>query len=225
MRSLKPLFELLVRSVERYVQSPTNLVIPVSGGTDSALTYLVCVEAIGRNRVRGLHIGSALLGGDWHNTKVDVTVEQNPYPEQVNIEPYVWARIMTVCENNPGTWPVGTRNRQEHVLGTYSRPSTVATVLPIVNVWKTTVIDLCRYLAVPEFIIEGSCMVDERCGRCKQMVDIGYEKMDLFAQVMVGELPEVALNRLDKKELEYLRALYDSSQFKNEIPFYGPVLG
>lgn len=225
MRSLRPLFEQLISAVEQYVSSPTGLVIPVSGGTDSALTFLVCVEAVGRNRVRGLHIGSALLGGDWYDAKADVAVEQNSCPEHVNIEPYVWARIMTECEKNPGTWPVGTRNRQEHVLGTYSRPSTVATVLPIINVWKKTVIDLCRYLAVPDFIIEGSCMVDERCGRCKQMVDIGHEKIDLFAKVMVRELPEEELKQLDNKELEYLKALYDSNLFKNSIPFRGPTLG
>jgi len=54
----------LVASIKRDAASASGLLIPVSGGSDSALCFWACCQALG-DKVRGVFIGSNLRSREW----------------------------------------------------------------------------------------------------------------------------------------------------------------
>lgn len=89
-------------------------------------------------------------------------------------------------------FPVGTRNRTEDHLGMYSQISKAVSMMPLIDLYKSEVVQICEYLGVPQIAIDKSKEVDCDCGR-----------FDVQAHHM-RELDLVIMNReglLDKKYL------------------------
>jgi NH3-dependent NAD+ synthetase len=62
-------------------------------------------------------------------------------------------------------WVVGTHNATEDVLGTYSNISKAVSLMPLVNLWKSEILEICQWLGVPTLAIEHSRQADCDCGR------------------------------------------------------------
>jgi len=62
-------------------------------------------------------------------------------------------------------FPVGTRNATEHAVGAYTLITKAVSMFPIIHLYKTEVIDLCRHLDVPQIAIDKSQDIDCDCGR------------------------------------------------------------
>ena len=62
-------------------------------------------------------------------------------------------------------FPVGTRNATEEALGTYSQISKAVSMLPLIGIYKSEVLQLCQYLGVPQIAIDKSREIDCDCGR------------------------------------------------------------
>ena len=120
-------------------------------------------------------------------------------------------------------WLVGSRNRTEEVLGTYSLASRIATYLPLAHLWKSEVMRLARYVGVPDEILQSSRRADPACGRPQEMADIPFEMVDLFLQVMIGEQPVSQLATMPLAQREYIQRVYDRNRFKLSLPLRPPV--
>ncbi len=84
-------------------------------------------------------------------------------------------------------FPVGTRNATEEALGTYSMISKSVSMLPLVDIYKSEVLDICRFLDVPQIAIDKSGEVDCECGRFQ--VQANYiRELDLFIMHKKGLL-------------------------------------
>ncbi len=62
-------------------------------------------------------------------------------------------------------FPVGTRNTTEHHLGSYTQISKAVGIMPIIDLFKSEVIEICEYLGVPQIAIDKSREIDCDCGR------------------------------------------------------------
>ena len=145
----------LIDGIRETAAPARGLLVPVSGGTDSALTYWLCAQAF-PEKVMGVHVGTELPHAAWF--RIFGRVERLP---DVAGEDDIarWARFLRLAIAGD-RWLVGSRNRTEHELGQFSLASRVASYLPISGVWKTEVLALCRAIGAPEAMIARSLEPD-----------------------------------------------------------------
>ena len=132
-----------------------------------------------------------------------------------------WATMLTLSRRR-GLWLVGTRNRTEEALGTYSMASRLAAYIPLAGLWKSEILDLCRVAAVPAEVIASSLRADPECGRPTELAEIPVGRIDLFLRVKEGELPEESLTALGGAEIRYLEKIYQANRFKKLLPTRAP---
>jgi NAD+ synthase len=195
-----------------------NIVVPVSGGSDSALCFWLCTRALRRNpeSVVAVYVGGELRCRDWFTSLG--TVRLLPQPDST-VDPEIarWGLMLREAHAVHG-WLAGSRNRTEDVLGTYSLASRIVTYLPLVRLWKSEVMDLAKQVGVPEPILESSRRADLACDRTQQMADIPFEHVDRFLQVQIGNRDELDLKDLAPEHLAYLDGVYRRNRFKADLP-------
>jgi len=206
----------------RQTALPANgLLVPVSGGSDSALCFWLCCQAF-PDKTMGIHVGDQLRCRQWLESigKVQHLPEANTTGDKEVVR---WACFQSICLKER-RWLVGSRNRSEEVFGTFSLASRMATYLPLSGVWKSEVMDVCKLIGVPEEIRASSRQADPDCGRPREMSEIPLELIDQFLQVRAGELPEQALSVLNEGQCRYLETVYQANRFKQNLPVRGPRL-
>jgi len=211
--------DVLTDWVEQNTPEGHGLLVPVSGGSDSALAAYVCSQAVG-DRASGIYFGDSLRSQDWFEQQMSIEVVES-YDDNLDAEASRWAHVITrgLVDHEV---IVGTRNRTEDVLGTYSSASKVAAMLPLVGVWKTDVMRLCQYIDVPQEIIDSSRQADDDCGRPENLAAIPFDVLDDFLKVKVGELPLDTKLAIGEDELAYLESVYAKNRFKDLLPYVGP---
>jgi NH3-dependent NAD+ synthetase len=205
------------------VASGRGVLVPISGGSDSALCFWLCTKALPPGRAIAAYAGTDLRCREWFEQLGPVRLLPQPLPRE-HVEAHRWALMLTVALSVRG-WLVGTRNRTEDVLGTFSLASRVATYLPLVGLWKSEVMELAEAVGVPREILQSSRRADPSCGRPQEMADIPFATVDLFLQVRVGERPELDLAGLSPAVLSYLSSVYQRNRFKSGLPMRPPSSG
>jgi NH3-dependent NAD+ synthetase len=204
-----------------------GVLVPVSGGSDSALCFWLCARALPPGRAVAAYVGdlASLRCRPWFESVGPVPALAGPAagaaPAGVEPEALRWAAVLSHARAVRG-WLAGSRNRTEDVFGTYSLASRVATYLPLAGLWKSEVMDLCDAVGVPAAVTASSRVADPACGRPKEMADVPFAAVDLFLQVKVGERPAADLDRLDPAHLAYLEDVYRRNRFKQDLPLRAP---
>jgi NH3-dependent NAD+ synthetase len=113
-------------------------------------------------------------------------------------------------------WILGTRNRTEEELNLYSVASTIASVQPIIRLYKSEILDICEWLEVPQLVINKSCEEDCICGREELRAKFGRE-----LDWMLGrDERSRTLNPFLKQKLEaYINERLAKGRFKKLIPY------
>jgi NH3-dependent NAD+ synthetase len=206
-----------------------GLLVPLSGGSDSALIFWLLNQALAdsKTKVVGVHIGNNLRCREWFESIGTVRLVNMPTLDaDDNAEVTRWAKVQSLCVKER-RWLVGSRNRTEEALGTYSFASSVATYLPLANILKSDVMELCALAGVPEEILASSRRADPDCGRPEAMAEIALEDIDVYLRVKLGESETSALAAcagLNAARLAYLDSVYERNKFKRLLPKKGPVL-
>jgi NH3-dependent NAD+ synthetase len=200
-----------------------GLLVPVSGGSDSALCFWLCARALPPGRAVAAFAGSGLRCRDWFEGLGPVWCLPGPPPD-AHPEAARWAAILALALGGGG-WLVGSRNRTEDLLGTYSLASRVATYLPLAGLWKSEVMGLAAAVGVPAEVLASSRRPDPECGRPQEMAEIPFEAVDVFLRVRIGERPESDLAGLPAGALAYLDSVYHRNRFKAGLPLRGPQPG
>jgi NH3-dependent NAD+ synthetase len=210
----------LVDWIQTTARPAQGLVLPVSGGSDSALCFWLCCQAL-PGRVTAVHAGTSLRARPWFEScgRVEVLPPAVGNPEDGEV--MRWAMLLALSRQR-GHWLVGTRNRTEEALGNYSLASRVATYLPLAGLWKSEVLAACQVVGVPAEVMDSSRRADPDCGRPAQLAEIPVERIDLFLRVKEGELPERELAALADGQRLYLERVYQSNQFKRGLPTRAP---
>ena len=193
-----------------------GLLIPVSGGSDSALCFWLCNRAL-PGRVVGVYAGTDLRRAGWFRSVGQVEFTETPGRHEER-EEMRWARFLSMSLAR-GFWLVGSRNRMEDELGTYSLSSRVATFLPLISVWKSDVQRLCAAVGVPDEIIASSLRADPDCGRPPELAEIPFDKVEIFLKARaVGRDPD----GLSAPQVSYLDGIRTRNAFKKTLPHRGP---
>ncbi len=216
--------------------APANgLLVPLSGGSDSALIFWLLNQAFpngaanasatgATNKIIGVHIGDNLRCREWFESVGTVRLVAKPtLSAGQDAEVMRWATVQSLCVNER-RWLVGSRTRTEEALGTFSYASCVATYLPLASILKSDVMELCALIGVPEEILASSRRADPDCGRPQAMAEIPLEQIDIFLRVKLLELPTSALDALSEGTVQYLESVYRRNQFKRVLPKRGPDL-
>ena len=212
----------LLRWIRETAEVAHGLLIPISGGSDSALCFWLCNQAYS-DRTLGIFFGDRLRCSAWFEGQG--RFEVMPPPEGVSSRQRELQRWAILLDRGlmEMRWLVGSRNRTEEVFGTYSLASRLATFLPLAGLWKSEVMDLCEFVGIPREITESSRKADPDCGRSRELSEVPLEKIDLFLKVKTGELSQVALSALTPDQIRYLNGIYHYNQFKKTLPMRGPV--
>lgn len=119
-------------------------------------------------------------------------------------------------------WVVGTRNRSEEVLLNYSNSSTIVSVQPIINLWKSEVLQLSEWLDVPQLAIDKSCETDCICGR-EGLAARHIREVDHILMSSVGETGSHHLESMDKelrlKLTRFIKEQMQKGRFKLSLPY------
>ncbi|MBI1326019.1 MAG: hypothetical protein GC136_00075 [Alphaproteobacteria bacterium] len=121
----------------------------------------------------------------------------------------------------------GSRNDTEETLGLYSQSSKCADILPIINLSKTQVLDLCAWLGVPQIAIDKSREVDCDCGRFETQANYMRE-LDLYIKFKRGEITKEVLEAsMDKEALIAVRSFFAEERLTNahhgDTPYKPPA--
>lgn len=197
-----------------------GVLIPISGGSDSALCFWLYNQLF-PERVVGVYFGKALRSRSWFESTGVVRVMVTPLDiHDPEIARFAMLLDVALAEHR---LLIGTRNRTETMLGAYSRASRLASHIPLAGVWKSDILDLCAYAGVPEEIIVSSREADPVCGRPEELARIPFDAVDNFLKAKIGGLPRADEGLLPEQRA-YLEGLYIRNRFKEEYPVVGPVI-
>jgi NH3-dependent NAD+ synthetase len=220
MSDFSPELENLISRVRTAVEPAPALYVPVSGGSDSALVFWL-LNQVAKEKTVGLYCVHERFKNQpflrcrtWFERTGNLQEISTSEREWEEREEVMWGRFLATSLGkkvfNPSGkplkagWLVGCRNQTEHLLGTYSLASRIATFLPIVNVSKTDVLNFCAEVAVPQNIIDSSRKADPDCGRPKEMAELSLGFIDQWLEAacqMQGSFPN---GKLKNKYLEQI---------------------
>jgi NH3-dependent NAD+ synthetase len=120
-------------------------------------------------------------------------------------------------------FPVGTRNATEQALGTYTQLSSSVSMLPIIGLYKSEVIEVCEYLSVPAIAIQKSKVVDCDCGRFDVQAN-HMRDLDLFIMHKQGLLSHDYIQQnIQGSVLNAIREFYveetEANAFRTRTPY------
>lgn len=198
-----------------------GLLVPISGGSDSALVFWLCNQVYPEKTV-GVYAGEAdsLRCREWFEKMGKVTTIPSPATEDKEGARWTAFLSRSRAENR---WLVGSRTRTEDVMGTFSLASRLATFLPIAGIWKSEVMALCNVIGVPSEITDSSRRADPDCGRPKELAEIPLEDIDRFLKVQISELDASTL-ALDDATRSYLEHVFQGNSFRTQLPKRGPKI-
>jgi NH3-dependent NAD+ synthetase len=208
----------LIANIRAAAAQAHGLLVPVSGGSDSAVCFDLCCQALG-DKVLGVFVGDQLRCREWFEQRGGQLRMLKHDPNWEDAEIMRWAVLQTLAKAE-NRWLVSARNKTEDLLGTYSMPSRVATYLPIVGVSKTDVMRLCESIAVPSAITASSRRADPDCGRPQEMAEIPLEVVDVALTLNKG-LSVGAPSPTDDQSA-YLNEVRERNGFKKHLPKRGP---
>lgn len=213
----------LINWVHESAARSRKLLIPISGGSDSALSFAACAAAY-PDKVVGVYMGARenLRCFEWFESVGKVVYHEEPLrggdPEIAR-----WSTFLGLSKLW-SAWLVGSRNRTEEMTGLYSLASRVATYMPLSRIWKSDVVTLCEQLGVPKEITDSSRRADPDCGRPEELSEIPLEKIDLYLKIQEGLLPPSELTTLTAQQVDYLAHVVEQNQHKQFLPTRGPDL-
>ena len=211
--------EQITQWIRKIIPLQLGILVPVSGGTDSALAFWLCNRALPQKTI-GVFSGENLRCEEWfaeYGQIKKISVSQHSENPEINR----WASFLLLALRENRVL-VGTRNRTEDILGSYSLASRLATSLPLVNLWKTDVLYLCHHIGVPKEIIASSGQADPFCGRPEELATIPIPLVDTFLKVKEGELPDSEITKLNTDQIIFLEHWIKKYGFKRNIPLKFP---
>ncbi len=197
-----------------------GLLLPISGGSDSALCFWLCNQDFGK-LTKGIFIGTQLRCKEWFMPVGDVMFSEIANDGK-NPEVQRWAHFLGVALNENRVL-IGSRNFTETTLGTFSNASRVAAFLPLAGLWKSEVMELCEYVGIPDEILESSRRADPECGRPEKLADIPFEAVDVFLQSKLGISSNNQEYEPTQEQYEYLEKVFTQNAYKSRLPLTGPA--
>lgn len=120
-------------------------------------------------------------------------------------------------------WVLGTRNKTEDKLRNYSNVSMAASVQPLINLWKSEILELSEYLDVPKIAIQKSCETDCICGRMRLPAQHIVE-VDELLMARFGEIPYDYTKKISEPLRLQLNNFINAQIMKNAFKANIPII-
>lgn len=125
-------------------------------------------------------------------------------------------RAIRALDAGQNYWVAGCINATEKALGKYSILSKSVSLDPLISLYKSEVIDLCREYNVPDIAIQMSELPDCLCGR-EEIAALNIKLIDEIITFKVDPLkypPELLA-----EVYAYVQETRAANAFKNRVPF------
>lgn len=228
----------------------SDAVVGLSGGVDSAVSFILAVQALGVDHVYPILLPCGGLSTQGvldamklieklhipltHVTRIDIkqavddVVKQDPMMDKIR-KGNVMARVrMTYLFDQAKkrrALVVGTENKTEHVLGYFTRFGDEASdIEPIRHFYKTQVYELAKTLGIPEEIIQKPPSAD----LWPEQTDEGefgftYKDADEILYLLIDEkksTEEVVASGFLQETVQKIQQRMIQNAFKHNSPLY-----
>ena len=226
-----------------------KVVIALSGGIDSALACSLAVKSLGPDQVFPLLLpyGNLNLEGtkdaqllcdflkiDKNNIKIS---DIKPAVEEIikfeasiseirkgNIMARVRMIYLFDLAKKNDALVIGTENKTEHYLGYFTRFGDSASDLePIINLYKTQVWEMAKYLNLPKKIIEKTPTAGLWLGQSDENeLGFSYKDADQILNLYFDEkmrIDQIMKNGFKKELIEKVLDRVKQNEFKQKLPF------
>jgi NAD+ synthase len=227
----------------------SKAVIGVSGGVDSAVSCALAVQALGVSNVYpvllpyGINSMQSTMDGMNLVESLKIPIVQI---SRIDIKPSTDAMI-AVCGGTDNlrrgnimarmrmvalfdqakkrtALVVGTENKSEHLLGYYTRFGDEASdVEPIINLYKTQVYEMAKYLRIPEGIINKAPTADLWMGQTDEgEFGFTYKEADEILSLYIDQkktVPEIIKSGFSEALIGQVIARVNRNSFKNDLPY------
>ncbi|WP_321420138.1 NAD+ synthase [uncultured Methanomethylovorans sp.] len=198
-------------------------VLGISGGIDSALVAYLAVEALGKDKVLGIHLPelnltpaedvldatevSHQLGIEFK--AIDISGILTTYLDNIpdgkkatahakgNLKARIRMSVLYYHANLLNRIVIGTGNKTELLLGYFTKHGDGGVdILPIGDMYKTDVWELSASMGIPEAIINKAPSAGLWSGQTDEKeLGITYKEVDRFLSLLLeGETPDIAWN-------------------------------
>ncbi len=117
---------------------------------------------------------------------------------------------------------IDTSNKTELSIGHYIRYGEIGDIMPLADLYKTEVIELAKYMGVPEQILNKPPSPDIIPGITDELaIGLPYEKIDQILLCLEDKLHEKEIAKklkIDEREVQYIKKLCESAKFYADIP-------
>ncbi len=245
-KTAEDLIQFIRKSVDKAGFS--RVVLGLSGGVDSAVSLYLSIRALG---VDNVHVGifpygelnknstnnALLLANEINLPKLNIhTIDISSYVDPIVSTDFgmdnlrrgnIMARMRMILlydlSKKYKALVVGTENKTESLLGYYTRFGDEASdIEPIIDLYKTQVKQLAKYLQIPEKIINQA----PTAGMWKGQTDEGelgftYEDADkiLFLYTKGKNIKDLIKEGFDKKVVDLVINKLLDNKFKKEVPY------
>jgi len=208
--NLKEVSTVIKDFIKTYVENSgcKGVIIGLSGGVDSAVTAILCQEALGKNKTNCLflpdettpkndfkHLEVLLKKFDLYCKKIDISDFVKQIKKKCICKPDKYAlanvkarvRMVLLFEyaNMTGNLVCGTSNKSELLVGYFTKYGDGGVdIFPIGDLYKTQVWKLAKYLNIPKEIVSKPPTAGLWHGQSDEKeLKISYDKLD---QILAG---------------------------------------
>jgi NAD+ synthase len=244
---------ILKEFIRTYVKNSgcTRVVLGLSGGVDSAVSAVLCKDALGVNNVQCVflpdettpaldrkHVELLVKTFHIHSKEIDISpfvesfrlaLRQKKRITLANIKPRVRMILLYEYANETGGLVCGTSNKSEILVGYFTKYGDGGVDFqPLGDLYKTQIFQLAKYLRIPAPIIRKPPTAGLWVGQTDEKeLRMSYATLDqilygLELKFDAGEIQKTA--NVSKVQVERIRKMRIISQHKRRTPLI-PKIG
>ncbi|MEM0467180.1 MAG: NAD+ synthase [Candidatus Thermoplasmatota archaeon] len=229
-----------------------DVVLGLSGGIDSAVVAVLCIQALGRNHVHGVFMPDETTPPQDRKdlelliqtvgiscTEINITpILQSimkVYPQKINqltlanIKTRIRMVLLFTFANENRSLVCGTSNKSEFLIGYFTKYGDGGVDLqPLGDLYKTQVFHLAQYLNISEQFLSKPPSAGLWAGQTDEKeIGLSYQILDKILYGLELKIDDAIIQKeagVQQKDIDYVKNRWKTSQHKRRMPLI-PKIG